>query len=111
MEPERIWHVVTNPAWRPLTESDLPGYSDPRRRGRDPHSAHHFNVRLGRQHAATDHHADRPAALALLLAVLLALRPSAAITEIPSCPRRFIIVIDSSESMSIKDEASSRKLC
>ena len=26
MEPDRIWQVVTNPAWRPITDNDTPGY-------------------------------------------------------------------------------------
>ena len=26
MQPDRIWNVVTNPAWRPLTSADVPGY-------------------------------------------------------------------------------------
>ena len=107
MEPERIWHVVTNPAWRPFTESDTPGYlillaiagflvlltistytgsaaSTPRRIGML------IGLRL----------------FALFLAILLALRPSAAITEIPKLPSTLIIVVDSSESMTIKDEAN-----
>lgn len=107
MEPERIWHLVTNPAWRPLTEADTPGYvflfvaglaligltvwtylgsagSTPRRVGIL------ITLRL----------------TALLLAVLLALRPSAAITEIPKLPSTLIVVVDSSESMTVKDEAN-----
>jgi uncharacterized membrane protein len=107
VEPDRIWNVVTNPAWRPITEHDLPGYvallavagvlviltiftytgsaaSSPRRVGTL------IALRL----------------LALLLAVVLALRPSAAITEIPKLPSTLIIVVDSSESMSVKDEAN-----
>lgn len=110
MEPERIWNVVTNPAWRPLTDYDLPGYvallavagllvvltistytgsaaSTPRR------VATLIALRL----------------FALLLAVILALRPSAAITEIPKLPSTLIIVVDSSESMSIKDEANNTR--
>ena len=46
---------------------------------------------------------------ALLLAVLLALRPAAAITEIPKLPSTLIIVLDSSESMTIRDEAGSTR--
>jgi len=107
MEPDRIWHVVTNPAWRPLTDADVPGYvlllacaalligltiwtytgsaaSTPRRIGIL------IALRL----------------FALLLAILLALRPAAAITEIPKLPSTLIIVVDSSESMSVKDEAN-----
>lgn len=105
MEPERIWQFVTHPAWRPLTENDTPGYvfllgsaailvgltvwtylgaagSTPRRVGIL------ITLRL----------------VALLLAVLLALRPAAAITEIPKLPSTLIIVVDSSESMTIKDQ-------
>lgn len=107
MESEHIWNVVTNPAWRPITEHDLPGYvaliavaallvvltistytgsaaSTPKRVGTL------ITLRL----------------LALLLAVILALRPSAAITEIPKLPSTLIIVVDASESMSVKDEAT-----
>src|SRR5215213_2193286 len=107
MEPDRVWHVVTNPAWRPFTDADVPGYvlllacaavlviltvwtyvgsaaSTPRRVGTL------IALRLG----------------ALLLAILLALRPAAAITEIPKLPSTLIIVVDSSESMSVKDEAN-----
>jgi uncharacterized membrane protein len=107
MEPDRVWHVVTNPAWRPFTEADLPGYvillacaaalvgltiwtytgsaaSTPKRIGTL------IALRLG----------------ALLLAILLALRPAAAITEIPKLPSTLIIVVDASESMSVKDEAN-----
>src|SRR5438105_957995 len=27
MDVDRIWNLVTNPAWRPLTNADLPGYA------------------------------------------------------------------------------------
>jgi len=107
MEPERIWHVVTNPAWRPVSDADAVWYvgllgvaalliiltiwtyvgsaaSTPRRIGIL------IALRLG----------------ALLLAILLALRPAAAITEIPKLPSTLIIVVDASESMSVKDEAN-----
>jgi uncharacterized membrane protein len=107
MEPDRIWQVVTNPAWRPITDNDIPGYvfllaaaaaligltvwtyvgsaaSTPKRIGTL------IALRL----------------IALLLAILLALRPAAAITEIPKLPSTLIIVVDASESMSVRDEAS-----
>src|SRR5262245_11392956 len=107
VEPDRIWHVVTNPAWRPLTDADVPGYvlllacaailigltiwtytgsaaSTPRRIG----------ILIGLR------------LLALLLAVVLALRPAAAITEIPKLPSTLIIVVDASESISVRDEAN-----
>src|SRR5688500_10869515 len=110
MEPDRIWHVVTNPAWRPFTDADLPGYvfllvcaallvgitiwtyvgaaaSTPRRVGTL------IALRL----------------FALLLAILLALRPAAAITEIPKLSSTLIVVVDASESMSVKDEANSTR--
>jgi uncharacterized membrane protein len=110
LEPERVWNVATNPAWRPLTESDLPGYvvllavaallvvltistytgnaaSTPRRVGTL------IGLRL----------------FALFLAIVLALRPSASVTEIPKLPSTLIIVVDSSESMSVKDEANATR--
>src|SRR5256885_10455389 len=105
MEPDRVWHVVTNPAWRPFTDADVPGYvlllacaavlvgltiwtytgaaaSSPRRVG----------ILIGLR------------LLALLLAVLLALRPAAAMPEIPKLPSTLIIVVDAADSMSGKDE-------
>ena len=110
MEPERIWQFVTKPAWRPITSDDGPGYvllgasalvlialtvwtyvgsaqGTPRRIGIL------ISLRLA----------------ALLLAIITAIRPAAAITEIPKLPSTLIVVIDSSESMSIKDEANSTR--
>lgn len=107
MEAERIWQLVTKPAWRPITSNDTPGYlllgasavllifltvwtylgsaqSTPRR------LFTLIGLRL----------------LALSIAILMAIRPAAAITEIPKLPSTLIVVIDSSESMSIKDEAN-----
>jgi len=107
VESEHIWHVVTNPAWRPFSDADGIWYvvllaialllviltiatytgaaaSTPRRIGTL------IALRL----------------LALLLAVLLALRPAASITEVPKLPSTLIIVVDASESMSVKDEAN-----
>src|SRR3954453_17005998 len=107
MEPDRIWQVVTNPAWRPITDNDTPGYV--------------FLLVAAAALVAltiwtyTGSSASTPKRVgtlialrltALLLAVLLALRPAAAITEIPKLPSTLIIVVDSSESMSVKDEAN-----
>ena len=110
MEADRIWHLVTNPAWRPVTDADTPGY-----------------VALGAvallivvltvwtytgSAASTRKRVFTLIALrllALLLAVLLALRPAAAITEVPKLPSTLIIVVDSSESMTIRDEAGSTR--
>lgn len=107
MEPDRIWQVVTNPAWRPITDNDTPGYV----------------LLLGAAAALvaltvwtyTGSAASTPRRVgtlialrltALLLAILLALRPAAAITEVPKLPSTLIIVVDASESMSVKDEAN-----
>ena len=101
MEPDRIWNVVTNPAWRPITDADLPGYvlllacaaiSSASRSGPTPAPPPARPKRIGILIALR--------LPALLLAVLLALRPAAAITEIPKLPSTLIIVVDSSESMS-----------
>src|SRR3954468_14580923 len=107
MEPDRIWNVVTNPAWRPLTESDLPGYvillacaallvglTVWTYTGSSATSPRRVTTLIGLR------------LFALLLAILLALRPAAAITEIPKLPSTLIIVVDASESMSVKDEAN-----
>ncbi len=107
MEPERIWHVVTNPAWRPFTESDTPGYlillaiagflvllTVSTYTGSAASTRRRVGMLIGLR------------LFALFLAILLALRPSAAITEIPKLPSTLIIVVDSSESMTIKDEAN-----
>lgn len=107
MEPDRIWQVVTNPAWRPITDNDIPGYV----------------LLLGAAAALvaltvwtyTGSTASTPRRVgilialrltALLLAILLALRPAAAITEVPKLPSTLLIVVDASESMSVKDEAN-----
>lgn len=105
MEPDRIWNVVTNPAWRPLTNADVPGYivlavcagvlvcltlwtylgsaqTTPRRM---------FILIFLRL-------------LALLIAILTALRPSLAVTEQPRQESTLIIALDTSKSMSITDE-------
>lgn len=105
MEPERIWNVVTNPAWRPLTNADVPGYvvlavcaaalvgltlwtyvgnpqTTPRR------MALLICLRL----------------LALLIAIICALRPALAVTEQPRLKSTLIVVLDTSESMSMTDE-------
>lgn len=107
MEPERVWQFVTKPAWRPITADDTPGYvllggsavvlvaltvwtylGSPQ--GTPRRIAVLIGLRL----------------LALALAIITAIRPAAAITEIPKLPSTLIVVIDSSESMSIKDEAN-----
>src|SRR4029079_15826556 len=94
-------------AWRPITDNDTPGY-----------------VLLLAATAAlvgltvwtyTGSAASTPGRVgilialrltALVLAILLALRPAAAITEIPKLPSTLLIVVDASESMSVKDEAN-----
>ena len=101
MEPDRIWHVVTNPAWRPITDDDTAGLRPAPRRSPPCSSA----SRSGPTPAPPPARPKRIGVLialrllALLLAVLLALRPSAAITEIPKLPSTLIIVVDASESM------------
>jgi uncharacterized membrane protein len=110
MEPDRIWHLVTNPAWRPITDADTPGYIALA-------AVALFIVAVTvwtytGSAASTRKRVFTLIALrllALLLAVLLALRPAAAITEIPKLPSTLIIVVDSSESMTIRDEAGSTR--
>lgn len=107
MQPERTWNLTTNPAWRAFTDTDQFGYlfllmaaallviltiwtyvgsanTTPRR------LIILIVLRL----------------LALLIAILTTLRPSAAVFENPREPSTLILVIDSSESMSVNDEAN-----
>ncbi len=107
MEPDRVWNLVTNPAWRPITDADAPGYI-----GLLTIAAFLVGLTIWTYTGASASTPKRVGILiglrllALLLAVLLALRPSASITEIPKLPSTLILVVDASESMSIKDEAS-----
>ena len=110
MEPDRVWNLVANPAWRPVTEADAPGYavlltcaaalvaltiwtyvgsasSTPRR----------VTILIALRLAA------------LFIAVITAIRPAAAITEIPKLPSTLIVIVDSSESMTLRDEANSTR--
>src|SRR5262245_17453971 len=107
MEPERIWHVVTNPAWRPVSDADLPWFV-----GLAAFAALLVFLTVATytgSAASTPRRIGTLIALrllALLLAILLALRPAAAITEIPKLPSTLIVVVDASESMTVKDEAN-----
>ena len=109
MEPDRIWNMVFNPAWRPFTNADVPGYFilggaglvliiltvwtylgstqvTPRR------LATLVTLRL----------------LALLIAILMAIRPSVSVTDQPKLPSTLILAIDVSESMTVRDEFDSQ---
>jgi uncharacterized membrane protein len=107
MESEHVWQLVTNPAWRPLTESDTPGYiflgacatlliglTIWTYIGSSASSSRRIGILIALRLAA------------LLLAIITALRPAASITEIPKLPSTLIVVVDSSESMTVKDEAN-----
>ncbi|MCE9531522.1 MAG: VWA domain-containing protein, partial [Planctomycetes bacterium] len=105
MQPERILNVTTNPAWRPLTNADLPGYvvlaacaavlvgltlwtylgsaqTTPRRL---------FTLIFLRL-------------LALFVTLLTALRPAISVTEQPRLKSSLIVMLDASESMTVTDE-------
>lgn len=107
MEPDRTYDIVTNPAWRPFTEADVPGYvvllvtgvlligmTVWTYAGSSTGTRKRIGILVGLR------------LVALFLAVMVALRPSAAVTEIPKLPSTLIVVIDSSESMTLKDEAN-----
>ncbi len=107
MEPERVWQFVTKPAWRPITADDTPGYlllggsalalialTVWTYLGSAQGTPKRISTLIGLRLAA------------LALAIVTAIRPAAAITEIPKLPSTLIVVIDSSESMSVKDEAN-----
>jgi len=105
MEPDRIWNMVTNPAWRPLTNADVPGYII---------MAAAAAVLIGLTlwtYLGSDQTTPRRLTilvalrlLALVIAMLTALRPALSVTDQPKIRSTLIIVLDSSESMSITDE-------
>jgi uncharacterized membrane protein len=107
MESVRTWELATNPAWRPITDADFVGYAI-------LFGAAGLLVLLtvwtylgnvrGTPKRVTTLIALR--LLALLMAVIMAVRPAASLTEIPKLPSTLIVAIDSSESMSVKDEAN-----
>lgn len=105
MQPDRVWNVVTNPAWRPLTNADVPGYIV---------LAICAAVLVGLTlwtYLGSSQTTPRRIVLlitlrmlALLLAMLTALRPALSVTEQPRMKSTLVIVLDNSESMSITDE-------
>lgn len=102
---EQTYEVIVNPAWRPFTENDTPGFV-----GLAICAAVlvglTFFTYVGNP-ACTGRRLLILVALrlaALVIAILTALRPSLAVTEIPKVPSTLILVMDISESMSVKDE-------
>ena len=105
MEPDRIWNVVTNPAWRPLTNADVPGYIV-----LASCAALLVGLTLWTYLGSAQTTPRRLFLLvflrliALVIAILTAMRPSLSITEQPRQKSTIIVVLDASESMSITDE-------
>ena len=105
MQPDRIWNVVTNPAWRPLTNADVPGYIV-----LAICSAVLVGLTLWTYLGSSQTTPRRLfllitlRLLALLIAVLTALRPALSVTEQPRLKSTLVVVLDNSESMSITDE-------
>jgi uncharacterized membrane protein len=105
MQPDYIWNVVTNPAWRPFTNTDAPGYLI---------LAACAAVLVGLTFwtylgapQTTPRRLTILVALrlvALLIAILSALRPAISEIEQPKLPSTLILVVDASESMSLNDE-------
>jgi len=105
MQPDRIWNVVTNPAWRPLTNADLPGYAVLL-----VCAVVLVGLTLWTYLGETQTTPRRLAVLiflrmiALVIALLTALRPALSVTDQPRLKSTLVIVLDCSESMSITDE-------
>jgi uncharacterized membrane protein len=108
MEPDAVYTIVTNPAWRPFTDIDLPGYVV---------IAAVAAVLVGFTvwtYLGSAQTTPRRLLLlvllrllALVVAILTALRPALAITDQPRIPSTLIIVVDNSESMTFRDEYNS----
>ncbi|MEZ6139957.1 MAG: glutamine amidotransferase [Zavarzinella sp.] len=110
MEPTTVWKIATNPAWRPFTEADQYGYI-----GLGVVAAILVGLTIWTYRGSGQSTPRRITMLvtlrlmALVVAILVALRPAASITEIPKLPSTLIVVLDSSESMTIKDEPNSTR--
>jgi len=105
MDPEQLWNVVANPAWRPLTNTDLPGFAV---------LAICAAVLIGLTlwtYLGSSQTTPRRLfllivlrLLALTIAILTALRPAISVTEQPKQKSILVIALDSSESMTVTDE-------
>ncbi len=105
MELESSWKVWLNPAWRPFSSQDSGGVIT---LGVVALLLILLTLKTYTGHAQITRRRVFILLvlrlLALLLAVLTALRPSIAWFDRPKIPSTLIIVIDQSESMSVKDE-------
>ena len=105
MQPDYIWNVVTNPAWRPFTNTDAPGYVI-----LAACAAVLVGLTLWTYLGAVQTTPRRLAILvtlrlvALFIAILTTLRPAISEIEQPRLPSTLILVVDVSESMSLNDE-------
>ena len=105
MTPDRVWKFEPTPAWRPLTDNDVIGYVVLALA-----AAALVGMTLWTYLGAAQTTPRRLAALvglrllALLAALLMAVRPSLVVEETPRLPSTLIIVLDASESMTVNDE-------
>ncbi len=105
MDADRIWNVVTNPAWRPFTNADTPGYFVLAICGLAL-----IGLTLWTYLGSAQVTSRRLfilvflRLLALIIAILTALRPAVSVTEQPRLKSSLILVLDTSESMTIADE-------
>jgi hypothetical protein len=106
MQPDRVWNVVTNPAWRPLTNADVPGYVVLAVCAAALVGLTLWTY-LGNPQTTTRRLFVLIALrlLALVIAVLTALRPALAVTDQPRVKSTIVIVLDASESMAVTDES------
>ena len=105
MDSQQLWNVVSNPAWRPLTNADVPGYIVLAVCG-----AALIGLTVWTYVGSSQTTPRRLfllvvlRLLALIIAILTALRPAISVTEQPKQKSILVLALDNSESMSITDE-------
>ncbi len=105
MDSERVWDLVTNPVWRPLTNVDMPGYVV-----LAVCAAVLIGLTLWTYLGSVQTTPRRLfilvflRLLALLIALLSALRPTITVTEHPRQKSTLVILLDLSASMQVTDE-------
>lgn len=107
--PDATFEFGTHPAWRPLTEGNAAGYTFLAIAGVTLIGLTCWTY-LGVQKITTRRLVTLIVLrlIALLIAILTTLRPSLSVTDTPKQPSTLLVVLDASESMTIKDESNNQ---